>query len=71
MVDLRHKGVEGESRWQTNRVRAICWIDPGTVKEKSDTRQSLSLALAEGIHQLAELSGSLDLEKDFIVVVRL
>jgi len=58
-------------RRETNCVGAICWINSRAIKEESDTRQSLALALAEGIHQLAELSGTFDFEEHFIIVIRL
>ena len=40
-----------------------------TIEEESDRSGSLALSLAEGIHQLLEGGGALDLEEDFIVVV--
>jgi hypothetical protein len=40
-----------------------------TIEEESDGVGSLALSLAEGVHQLLQGGGALDLEKDLIVVV--
>ena len=54
----------------THRVRAISWVDSCTVEEKSNGGGCFSLALAEGVHELREGGGALDLEEDLVVVVR-
>jgi hypothetical protein len=40
-----------------------------TIKEEPDRSGRLALSLAEGIHQLLEGCGTLDLEEDLVVVV--
>jgi len=40
-----------------------------SVEKESHTGRSFALTLAEGIHELLELGGTLDLEVDFVVVV--
>lgn len=53
----------------THGVRTISWVDARTVEKKSNRGGCLPLALAEGVHELREGGGSLDLEEDLIVVV--
>lgn len=53
----------------TYSIRAISWLNSRTIKQEADAACGLALALAEGIHQLLELGGALDLEKDLVVVV--
>lgn len=50
-------------------VRRVFWADTSAVKEEANSGNLLSLTLAKRIHELLELSGALDLEKDFIVVI--
>lgn len=40
-----------------------------TIEEESHAGGSLALTVAEGIHELLELGGTLDLEVDLVVVV--
>jgi hypothetical protein len=40
-----------------------------TIEEEADGVGSLALSLTEGIHELLQGSGSLDLEEDLIVIV--
>jgi hypothetical protein len=40
-----------------------------TIEQKADGCGGFALSLAEGIHQLLERGGSLDLEKDLVVVI--
>ncbi len=39
------------------------------IEQKSAALGALALSVAEGVHQLAELGGTLDLEEDLVVVV--
>ena len=41
-----------------------------SVEEEATALDRFALPLAESIHELLELRGALDLEEDFIVVVR-
>jgi hypothetical protein len=52
------------------RIRAIRGLDATAIEQETDGSGSLALSLAEGIHQFLESSGPLDLEEDFIVIVR-
>ena len=62
--------MQGSQRcWVTHRVWAIIGVDSCTIKEKSNRGGCLSLALAEGVHELGEVGGTLDFEEDLIVVV--
>lgn len=49
---------------------AITWVDARTIEEKSNRGGCFSLTLAEGVHELREGGGALDLEEDLVVVVR-
>jgi hypothetical protein len=59
----------------TRRTRAThsLWVvgrvDSLTVEEESHTGRGFALTLAEGVHELLELGGALDLEVDLVVVV--
>jgi hypothetical protein len=53
----------------TYSIGRVGRLDTATVEEKSDRRGRLSLTLAEGIHELLESSGALDLKEDLVVVV--
>jgi len=53
----------------TNRVRRVGSRDSGSIEEEPNASGGLSLAVAEGIHQLFELSGPLDLEENLIVTI--
>jgi len=52
-----------ESFWVISR------LDTATVEEEADRVWGFALSLAESIHQLLQLGGALDLEKDLIVVI--
>lgn len=56
-------------RGGTHSVGCVFGADTGSVEQESDRGHLLALALTEGIHQLLQLSRSLDLEEDLIVVV--
>lgn len=53
----------------THRFRVISGVDSLAVEKESHTCGALALALAEGVHELLELGGALDLEVNFVVVV--
>jgi len=53
----------------TYRVRIIRRLNPLPVEEEPHARDVLALTVAEGVHELFELRGALDLEEDFVVVV--
>lgn len=57
----------GES---THGIRRVGSLDSAAVEQEADGAGRLALPLAEGIHQLLELRGALDLEEDLVVVVR-
>ena len=59
------KGVGG-----TYRIRAVGRLDPTAIEQEPHRVGGLALALAEGVHQLLQRGGALNLEKDLIVVVR-
>ena len=54
----------------THRVRVIRRLHPLAVEQEADAGHVLALAIAEGVHQLAQLGCALDLEKDLVVVIR-
>lgn len=54
----------------THQFGIIRGIHPLPIKQEPTALQRLALALAEGIHQLLQLRCALDLEEDFVVVVR-
>lgn len=54
----------------TYSVWSVAFIDFDAVEEEANGGTVFALALAEGAHQFVQLSGSLDFEEDFIVVVR-
>jgi hypothetical protein len=56
--------------WDSYRVRVVVWCDTLAIEQKSHARDVLSLAVAEGVHELAESRGALDFEEDLVVVVR-
>lgn len=47
----------------------ICGLHTAAIEEETDRGGGFSLTFAEGVHQLLQLGGPLDLEKDLIVVV--
>ena len=54
----------------THIVRRIWWIHSLSVEEEATALDRLALPLAESIHELLQLSRALNLEEDFIVVIR-
>lgn len=74
-VSARKRIVTGASARQgcawpcTYRFGVVRWLHPLAVEEESDTLHVLSLAVAERVHELAELGCALDLEEDLVVVV--
>lgn len=66
----REEGQEGQEERSTYSIRRICGLDTRSIKEESDGGGSLSLPFAEGVHQLLQLCCALDLEKNFVVVIR-
>jgi len=54
---------------ETYSIWAIGRLDTGTIKEESNRLSRFPLALTEGIHELLELGGALDLEEDLVVIV--
>lgn len=61
-------GVIGKGT--TYRIRVVLGRHTLAVEEKPDAGNVLSLAVAKGVHELAEGRGALDLEKHLVVVVR-
>ena len=57
-------------RCKTYSLRRIRWLNSRSIKEEAYAGGGLALALTEGIHQLLQLGGALDLEEDLVVVVR-
>ena len=53
----------------THSLWVVGRVDSLAVEEESHTGRGFALTLAEGIHELLELGGTLDLEIDLIVVV--
>ena len=53
----------------TYRIGAISRIDPSAVKKKPHSGWCFALTLTKSVHELAEGSGALDLEEDFVVIV--
>lgn len=53
----------------TYRVRSVFGAHTGSIEQETHGGHLLSLAFAEGIHELLQLRGALNLEEDFIVVV--
>ena len=53
----------------THDVRGVAGVDSGAVEEEAHAGEGLALTLAEGVHELLQLGGALDLEEDLVVVV--
>lgn len=53
----------------TYRFWVVGWVDSLTVEQEAHAGWGLALTLAEGVHELFQLGGTLDLEEDLIVVV--
>lgn len=73
-LELRQKLARYSIAFTPTRYAYCIWgvrrVDTLTVEEEAHAVGSLSLTLAEGVHELLELGGTLDLEEDFVVVVR-
>lgn len=54
----------------TYRFRRVLRTYSRSIEQETDRGRLFSLALAEGIHELLQLRGALDLEKNFVMVVR-
>jgi len=65
LVDLKSISI-----LHVKRIWAICGLDATAIEQETDGSGSLALSLAEGIHQFLESRCPLDLEEDFIVVIR-
>lgn len=50
-------------------IWTICSLNTAAVEEEANGVWCFALSFAESIHQLLQLSGTLDLEEDFIIVV--
>jgi hypothetical protein len=59
-----------ERTGESYRVWSIFSRNSLSIKQEPTAFNLLALAIAESIHQFAELSGAFDLEEDFVVVVR-
>ena len=53
----------------THRFRAVARVDSCSIKQESDALRRFALALTEGIHKLAKLSGTFNFKEDFVVIV--
>lgn len=53
----------------THSLWVVGRIDSLAIEEESHAGRGFALTFAEGIHELLELSGTLDLEVDLVVVV--
>lgn len=62
--------LEGVAILHVKRVWVVLGSDTLAVEEKSDAGNVLALAVAEGVHELSQGRGALDLEKHLVVVVR-
>jgi hypothetical protein len=58
------------TRCCTYRVWVVLRPNTLTVEEESYTADVLSLTVAEGVHELSEGGGALDLEEHLVVVIR-
>lgn len=70
---LRHVYAENRrvvDQGKTNRIWCVRGLNSRSVKEKSDGTSCLALTFAKGAHQLLKFGGALNLEKDFVVVIR-
>jgi hypothetical protein len=68
-LDPKNSGAHLETASIAYRFWTVSGLYTTTIEEESDRSGSLALSLAEGIHQLLQGGGALDLEEDFIVVV--
>lgn len=68
--DLLLVDFEGVAILHLERLGVVGCVDALPVEEKADASRGLALALTESVHKLLELRGPLDLEEDFVVVIR-
>lgn len=57
-------------RVATYRLWIVRGLNSRAVEEEAHALRGLALALAEGVHELLQLRGPLDLEEDLVVVIR-
>lgn len=53
----------------THHLRVVRRVHSGAVEEEAHAGEGLALTLTEGVHELLELGGALNLEEDLVVVV--
>lgn len=53
----------------TYGVRRVFGAHTGTIEQEPNSRHLLPLPFTEGIHELLQLRGPLDLEEHFVVVI--
>lgn len=53
----------------THHLRVVRRVHASAIEEEAYAVELLSLAVAEGVHELLELSSALDFEEDLVVVV--
>jgi len=51
-------------------VWTVFWPNPLPVEQEAYSRKLFPLSVAEGIHQLFQLRRLLDLEEDFVIIIR-
>lgn len=68
-MDEEHEKPEASRGKQTYRIWGVGRLDTLAFEEKPDRLDGLTLAFAEGSHQLLQLGASFDLEEDLVVVV--
>jgi len=68
-ADLLLVDLEGVTVLHVERFRVVAGVDSGAVEEEAHAGEGLALTLAEGVHELLQLGGALDLEEDLVVVV--
>jgi hypothetical protein len=69
-AEIIMRAVTWQRQYWTYRVWVVVWCDALAVEKEAHARNVLSLAIAEGVHELSKSRGALDLEEDFVVVVR-
>ena len=65
----RHEWISKSRRRIAYRFWTVCSLYTTAIEEEADGVGSLALSLTEGIHELLQGSGSLDLKEDLIIVV--
>lgn len=68
-TDLLLMDLESVAVLHVESLWVIGGVDSLTIEEESHAGGSLALTVAEGIHELLELGGALDLEVDLVVVI--